>query len=350
MCNRLPLGRTLDAGHADGGDLLWSELALAVCAHAGSARRLPHRETTSCALTGASVPDSAAPAMTITPGQAKDHRPDLQHAVLALLVSQEGGGPLVRKRWEGNPADTKMFQERAAALRATLPRSPPPRDVVADATLDHADHAATLQALGCITRMPHPLTLVSQVSTPALRWDPWQRRDDTTRSQRVEVGHDGMAQRWCVVSSDAAVQRAEATINTAPQREAEAIAKPLLPWQATRVETPAAAQAALDTLALAWHDHPGDAYRRLDHKRSACQGRPTPTPPLQAIAWQRQAQVRPHDEPRRRRKHHQAGFVVGTHMDASPVSDAEVIRAYQGQAQAAGGFRLLTAPLCCVSS
>jgi transposase len=62
------------------------------------------------------------------------------------------------------------------------------------------------------------------------------------------------------------------------------------------------------------------------------------------------AQVRPHDEHMQQRKHQKACFVVGTTIDASQVSDAEVIRAYKGQAQAEGGFRFLKDPLFFVSS
>lgn len=263
------------------------------------------------------VPDSAAQAMTITHGHAKDHRPDVKQAVLELMVSQDGGVPFVRKSWDGNTADTAIFQERAAALRTTLQQSPTPRYVVADSTLYHADHAAHLLAMGFITWIPNTLTLVSQVISQALRWDTWQRLDATTRSQRVELCHYGMAQRWLVVSSEAAVQRAEATVNTAPQREAEAIEKQLLHVQAKRFETPEAATAALDTLVRAWHGHQVDASRLLDHKRSAGKGRPTPTTPLKAIAWQLHAQVRPHDEQLRQRKQHKACCVVGTNIDAS---------------------------------
>ena len=124
--------------------------------------------------------------MTITHGHAKDYRPDLKQAVLALMVSPDGGGPFVSKSWDGNTSDTVIFQERAAALLATLQRSPTPRYVVADSKLSNEANAANLRALGCITRMPHTLTLVSQVITQALRWDTWPRLDDTTRSQRVE--------------------------------------------------------------------------------------------------------------------------------------------------------------------
>jgi len=92
----------------------------------------------------------------------------------------------VSTRWDGTTSDTVIFQARAAARLATLPRAPTPRSVVADATLDHADHAAHLLALGFITRMPHTLPLVSQVSTPARRWATGPRLDDATRSQRLE--------------------------------------------------------------------------------------------------------------------------------------------------------------------
>ena len=154
---------------------------MAVCAQEGIALRCNHRDTTSFALTGEDVPDSDEHAMTVTHGHAKDYRPDLQQAVLALRVSQDGGGPFVRKSWDGNTSDTTIFQERAAALLATLQNSPTPRYVVADSKLYHANNAATLRALGFITRMPNPLTLGSQVITQALRWDTWQRLHDTTR-------------------------------------------------------------------------------------------------------------------------------------------------------------------------
>jgi transposase len=127
------------------------------------------------------VPDSDEHAIPITHGYSKDHRPDLQQAVLALMVSQDGGVPFVSKSWDGNASDTQMFQERAAALMATLKRSPTPRSLVADATLYHEDHAATLRQLGCITRMPNTLKLVAQVIGQALRWDTWHRLDETTR-------------------------------------------------------------------------------------------------------------------------------------------------------------------------
>src|SRR5215813_7382525 len=163
MFNRFKLGRTLEEASAYGCDLLFEELAFAICAHEGIDLRFHHLDTTSFALTGAYVPDRDAHAIHITHGYSKDHRPDLKQAVLELMVSQDGGVPFVSKSWDGNTSDTVIFQERAAALLATLQRSPTPRYLVADSKLYHEANAANLLALGFITRMPNTLNLVSQV-------------------------------------------------------------------------------------------------------------------------------------------------------------------------------------------
>ena len=350
LFNRFKLGRTLEEVSAYGCDLLLSELALAVCVQEGIDPRFNHLDTTSFSLSGDYVPDSDEQAMTITHGYSKDHRPDLKQAVLELMVSQDGGVPFVSKSWDGNTSDTQIFQERAEALLATFQRSPTPRYLVADSKLYHEKNATHLKHLGFITRIPNTLKLVAQVLTQALTGDTWQRLDDTTRYQRVELCHYGMAQRWLVVSSQAALARAEASVNKACQREAEAIDKQLFHLQARRFETPEAAHAALATLEQAWQYHQVATSSLIEHKHYACKGRPTPTAPIKSIDWQLQTQVRPDQEKLQSRKQHKACFVVGTNIEASQLSDREVIAAYKGQAQAEGGFRFLKDPLFFVSS
>jgi transposase len=350
LFNRFKLGRTLEEVSASGCDLLLSELALAVCGQEGIDQRFNHLDTTSFSLTGDYVPESDEQAITITHGYSKDHRPDLKQAVLELMVAQDGGVPFVSKSWDGNTSDTQIFQERAKALMATFQHSPTPRYLVADSKLYNEDNAATLKTLGFITRIPNTLKLVVQVITQVLRWDTWHRLDDTTRYQRIELCHYGMAQRWLVVSSQGALERAEASITKACQREAEAIDKQLFHLQARRFETPEAAQAALAALEKAWKYHQVGSSRLIEHKHYASKGRPMPTSPIKSIAWQMQAQARPAQEQIAYYKECKACFVVGTNIVPSQLSDPEVIRAYKGQAQAEGGFRFLKDPLFFVSS
>ena len=139
MFNRFKLGRTLDEVQAYGCDLLFSELALAVCTRESLDQRFNHLDTTSFSLSGDYVPESDEQAITITHGYSKDHRPDLKQAVLELMVSQDGGVPFVSKSWDGNTSDTQIFQERAKALMATFQHSPTPRYLVADSKLYNED-------------------------------------------------------------------------------------------------------------------------------------------------------------------------------------------------------------------
>jgi transposase len=189
MFNRFKLGRTLDELYAYGCDLLFEELALAICAHEGIDLRFNHLDTTSFALTGEYVPDRDEQAIRITHGYSKDHRPDLKQAVLELLVSQDGGVPFVSKSWDGNISDTRVFQERAEALLSACTNTPSPRYLVADAKLYGEDNAAPLAQLGFITRMPATLKVVSQVMSQALQQDTWQPFDDDTRYQPLELGY-----------------------------------------------------------------------------------------------------------------------------------------------------------------
>jgi transposase len=78
------------------------------------------------------VPESDQQAIAITQSYAKDHRPDLKQAVLELMVSQDGGVPLVSKTWDGNASDSQIFQDRAQALLSTFEPSPTPRYLIAD--------------------------------------------------------------------------------------------------------------------------------------------------------------------------------------------------------------------------
>ena len=350
MFNRFKLGRTLDEAYASGCALLFEALALAVGAQEGIDLRFNHLDTTSFSLTGDYVPDSDEHAIRITHGSSKDHRPDLKQAVLELMVSQDGGIPFMSKSWNGNTSDTQVFQRRAEALMSAFQDTPSPRSLVADGTLYCEDNAVHLAKLGFITRIPATLKLVSQVIGQALQWDTWRPFDDHTRYQSLELCHYGMAQRWLVVHSQAALERAEATLKKATQREHEAIKKQLFHLQAKRFCAPEAAQDALSVLAKRWKYHRLSSSHLKEHKRYAGKGRPTPNTPLQATQWHIQAQVESDDETLEQAKQAQACYVLGTNTGASELSDTEVLTAYKGQSQVEGGFRFLKAPLFFVSS
>src|SRR6266478_6529168 len=350
MFNRFKLGRSLDEVFTYGCNLLFSELALAVCVQEGIDQRFHHLDTTSFSLSGEYAPDSDEHAIIITHGYSKDHRPDLKQAVLELMVSQDGGVPLMSRSWDGNTSDIQVFQERAQALMETLKNSPSPRYLIADSKLYHEDNAPNLQSLGFITRIPQTLKIVSQVIRQALAMDTWHRLDEQTGYQRLELCHFGIKQRWLVVQSQAAAWRAESTLSKAQHREHETIEQQLFHLQAKRFETPQLAHEALAALGKKWKYHQVESSQLLEHKRYATKGRPTPKTPIKATEWQLQARVTPDVERLQQAKQYHACFVLGSNIEAEQRSDAEIIAGYKGQAQAEGGFRFLKDPLFFVSS
>jgi transposase len=235
-------------------------------------------------------------------------------------------------------------------LLSTFKQSPTPRYLIADSKLYSQDNAAHLKPLGFITRIPDTLKIVSQVIRQALGQDTWQALDDTTRYHRLELCHYGMAQRWLVVCSEAAQQRAEQSVSKAQKRELEAIDKQLFHWQAKRFERPQRAQAALSALSQSWRYHQRASTELIEHKRYAGKGRPSAKNPIKALEWQIRAEVRPDAEAMWDQKQHKGCFVLGTNIDAEDLSEAEVIAAYKAQSQVEGGFRFLKDPLFFVSS
>ena len=128
------------------------------------------------------------------------------------------------------------------------------------------------------------------------------------------------------------------------------IEKQLFHLQAKRFRAPEAAQDALSGLTKRWKYHRVASSHLTEHKRYASKGRPTANTPLKAIEWQIQAQVYSDDDTLEQAKQAQACYVLGTNIDASELSDAEVITAYKEQSQVEGGFRFLKDPLFVVSS
>lgn len=75
MLNRFKLGRTRDEVNTYGGDLLFSEIAFAVCQQEVIEQHFNPLDTTSFSLWGGDVPERDQQAIALTHGYSKDHRP-----------------------------------------------------------------------------------------------------------------------------------------------------------------------------------------------------------------------------------------------------------------------------------
>ncbi|KPA19095.1 hypothetical protein MHK_000686, partial [Candidatus Magnetomorum sp. HK-1] len=67
-----------------------------------------HYDTTSISFWGTYDNETKEPAVVITFGHSKSHRPDLKQVVLGKAVSGDGGVPLISETHDGNTSDSVL--------------------------------------------------------------------------------------------------------------------------------------------------------------------------------------------------------------------------------------------------
>jgi len=178
----------------------------------------------------------------------------------------------------------------------------------------------------------------------------WQPRDATVKSQRMALGHSGLAHRWLVVSSQDAWQRAAQTLAKAQAKEAEQGQTQLFHLQAHRFPSETAAQGALHMLAQRWRSHQVAQVALTPPIQSARTGRPTSETPSKALQWPIHASVEADAATSAHQQQRQACCVLGTTVPDTALTDAEVMAGYTGQSAVARGLRFLKDPVCFVSA
>lgn len=349
--NRFKLGRSLDEVYGYGCDLLFSELSVSICQQDGIDLRFQSLDTTSFSLTGEYLPDSDEQAILITHGYSKEHRPDLKQAILELLVSQDGGVPIFTQSWDGNSSDNTIFKERSQALLRSFSEAEAPRFLVADSKLYTEDNAQNLAKLSFITRVPATIKDVGHLIAQAFDADCWQPLAEGYWYQPVELCHYKIAQRWLIIYSQAADERACKTVERACTKEHEQLVKALFHLQAKRFDTQQAAQQALQQIAKTLHYHRLEHVCFTPHHTYAKKGRPGKDNPIQKTRWQVSAQPVEDQHKKRMQQQHNACFVLTRPLEvAEPLTDQAVLSVYKQQQSAEQGFRFLKEPVFFVSS
>ena len=350
--NRHKLGRTLDALSEYGCDMLFSELAWSACQQEGVDVRHTSLDSTSFSLTGQYPVDTDdEQAITLTYGHSKDHRPDLKQAVQEMLVSQDGGIPLFCKSHDGNASDTVIFQERSKALIDEFKKSTVPRNLIADSKLYNKKGAEFLKQLPFITRIPGTLareqSLIQETLAAPECWQEWA---PGYRYHRVDHTHYAIKQRWLVIYSDAAYQRADKTVGKAVEKERQRLDKAVFHLKAQRYGCQPDAERVLNELKKTTRYHALGEPEFIQHKQYSGAGRPKKEADAKDTQWQIIATFVRDDEHVESQRQQKACFIIGTNVPESELDDWAVFQTYKNQSQVERGFRFLKDPLFFVSS
>jgi len=350
--NRHKLGKVLDAVHTYGSERLFFELSSQSRMREQIEVKFNSIDTTSLSLTGEYNKDTDENTIKITQGYSKDHRQDLKQVVQALLVSQDGGVPLMMKSWDGNASDNKIFKERARLLIEHFKKSEWPRYLIADSKLYYEDNAINLQQLKFITRIPRTLQEERNCITASLREAKWERLDDKNKYCVKQVTHYGLVQRWIVVHSENARERAKKTLDKAIKKEGKAIEKKLWHLSKQAYDCSNDAQKAAETLIRQCRYHQCFSKTMTEKKGYKKLGRPQRGEVATTLHYGITATVIRDEASIQAQWDEKSCYVIGTNTDEKEINSPDVIAAYKRQNSSIEnmGFRFLKDPIFFVSS
>jgi len=267
------------------------------------------------------------------------------------MVSQDGGVPFLSKAWDGNKADTEIFKTRTKDLIEQFETSEAPRYLVADCKLYTEANAQNLAKHRFITRIPGALKAESQVIVQSWRFNHWKPLADGYRYQSISLCHYGVEQRWLIIFSQAAWDRAQATLEKACKKEKQKLGKQLFHLQAQRFVSVEEARHSLDKITKKMKYHTLDHHRLIEHLQYARKGRPTADTPIKAVCWQIEADIVADPQKVTQAQEKKACFVLATNeMDQKQLSDEQILSGYKSQSSVERGFRFLKDPLFFTSS
>jgi transposase len=157
-------------------------------------------------------------------------------------------------------------------------------------------------------------------------------------------------QRWIVVHSKAANERAEKTVIRQVARASKKLEKELFHLQAQRFACEHDAQRALAKLAKSAKYHHVNNITCVEHKVYEGKGRPKKGAEVKTIEWQITAGIEDDVMAIKYVTEQKSCFVLATNTDKKTFSPEMVLKHYKAQSVVESGFRFLKDPLFFVSS
>ncbi len=344
------LGRALDAIYRYGPTELFAPLAAQAVKRLGLACRTGHLDATSVHTDGRPGDGEEPEVVRITQGYSRDHRPDLGQVVAQLICENQAGIPVFMKSLSGNSNDQADFRATVSAHAGQLKADVGLERLVADSALYTEDTLRELDGFGWISRVPETLGLARELTLAVAGDLAGSPEELAFRSLCVTYG--GIRQRWLVVHTRAARQRAGKTLRKRHLDQGEAELKAFAHLQRTPFACAADAEAALD------------AFRKRQKLTTVCdahilvrprytgQGRPARGRAPDAHQYFVQGGLASRIDLHYQALDRKSCFIVATNeLDPQALPDAQVIELYKkDQQKVERGFRFLKDPLFAAST
>lgn len=262
-------------------------------------------------------------------GYSKDLRSDLKQLVCELMVTQDGGIPLLMKAWDGNASDSTIFKERTKELMQTFSKAEFERYLVADSKLYSEANAMNLKGINFITRIPGSIKLEQEIINKAISVNEWKSLGQDNKYHTIKVEHYGINQRWIVVESKTAKSKAKDKVNKLISKELNQITKKLVKLNRLNFSCRKDAVLALEELAKEFKYHNfNPAIEEVKHYTN--RGRPKENAE-ESINYRITASITLDEKVETYLMQQHSCFVLGTNIDEEKIDDETIIQKYKAQ-------------------
>jgi transposase len=347
------LGRALDCLYDYGVTELFRDLSAHAAARLGLTPRFAHLDATSFLAHGEYGGDEGPEngVIQVRKGYSRDQRPDLNQVVLNLMVEHKAGLPVLMEPLSGNASDQGSFRELIDRHVDHLQNVHGFDYVVADSALYSAGHIQDLDEAGTkfVTRVPGTLNEARQAIQNTDLADLKPLSDGYRAREKISEYGD-VKQRWLIVYSEAAADRASESAANRRDREHEAEKRDLRALEMREFSCREDAEKALSAFE---EELAGSVWAEKQVLRAARftideEGVPVETG---EAGYLLQGTLVPSETRLAELVKKKSFFIVVTNqLDKERLSGKELLEGYKGQSKVERGFRFLKDPQFVASS
>jgi transposase len=341
--DRFGLSRALDRVSKYGEDTLFAEVAMHACAVSNIDLSHQSLDTTTFSMTGNYENDNDEGKIKITHGYSKDKRSDLKQIVTELIVSHDGGVPLVLKNWDGNANDSTIFKHRTEQLCDAFKKGYVTH-LTADSKFYSEANSKHWHVVRFTTRVPETISDAKAIILQAQQEPEWYKASDgKTEYIAYDYTHFNTDQRWVVCRSEESIKRAEKSLIKLVEKEQVQLEKDLFHLQAQRFTCQADAEKASKKINKKLKYHSLTQFEYKEIRRFEKPGYSKDKAPTH-IEYQVIGAFERSDEKIKQARQIKYSFVLATNMPAHELSDENVISSYKDQQHVERGYRFLKDP------
>lgn len=264
------LGRALDEISSCGSSRIFSTIALKAAIIYNISIEFLHGDTSNVQVYG----DYEDGSDLLAFGYPKQGRSDLKQFLLSLISTYDGAVPLFAGAIRGNTSDTKHFKDLIKLIEENIKDSSDDHYFILDSAVYCKENLKAINKVFLITRVPERISAAKELKEAYATSLNRLKGDEDYKFAEVCSVYSGIPQRWVVVYSRVAHDRAKKTIAALVKKENEELQKTLKKISKRLFSCPIDAQNVVAECVKQYKFHKVNIAQVLQTDKCTCTGRP----------------------------------------------------------------------------